>query len=392
MISRAFIVLIMMTLINPATPCDKKLSSGTHKLVHPFSMEIDPMKRLLIINFEKNQDSVYIGFEPQVFNDSINGSGHIIVAWRSDKKVDVYHQKTLTLNPEKYNIAGNGLKNMIATDLEIAQFEINDFGVQAHYKFKDLMGREIEIIVSENNPGKRKPFGILAPLGDAVTNPTSLPLIFLHDFYFVRKKHTDILVTINNKPINLEELPIRIDGQKMYFARYCPKPVIAMLNPDYNGRIYSVDLETNQTKFENETYMLEIDWSRNKPALRSVNVKNEVHPLKLNFNPAFPDLDSFPVNSSQKGSFIISGHPSVGSITGEYIIKSDNESVDVVLIPVKGWKPKTTKLSTGFLFTVSKVFKKWPTTYKWEASLLKDSDSRWTMRSHWLRTDRIIKD
>jgi hypothetical protein len=77
----------------------------------PFRIDVDPMERLLLINFEKDPDSLYLGFEPQVFNDPINGSGHLVIGWRVDGKVDVYHQPGLKLDPEKYDIAGKGLAN-----------------------------------------------------------------------------------------------------------------------------------------------------------------------------------------------------------------------------------------------------------------------------------------
>lgn len=33
----------------------------------PFNIVVDPMQRLLLINFEKDPDRLYVGFEPQVF-------------------------------------------------------------------------------------------------------------------------------------------------------------------------------------------------------------------------------------------------------------------------------------------------------------------------------------
>ncbi|WP_143962484.1 hypothetical protein [Litoribacter populi] len=125
-------------------------------IVIPISIEIDPMEKLLLDNFEKDPDTMYVGFEPQVFNDTINGTGHLIIGWRTDKKIDVYHQKSLTLDSLKYSIAGAGLNKMIAVDMDKASYEVNDVGVQAHYKFRDML--------------------------DAATHPTSLPMVLLHDF------------------------------------------------------------------------------------------------------------------------------------------------------------------------------------------------------------------
>ncbi|MDG5815442.1 hypothetical protein QA601_10150 [Chitinispirillales bacterium ANBcel5] len=109
--------------MNNSKPCE---------LLFPFSIEVDSMEKLLLVNFEKDPDSIYVAFEPQVFNDATKGCGHIVIGWRTDKKVDVYHQKTLNIDPSNYNIAGAGLNEMIPVDMEKASYEVNDFGVQAH--------------------------------------------------------------------------------------------------------------------------------------------------------------------------------------------------------------------------------------------------------------------
>jgi hypothetical protein len=360
-------------------------------IIFPFSIEIDPMEKLLLVNFEKDPDSIYVGFEPQVFDDTINGTGHLIIGWRKDKKVDVYHQKSLKLDASKYSIAGDGLHKMIPADMEKFFFEVNDCGVQAHYKFKDIIGREVEIKISENNPRKRKPFGILAPMGDATTNPKSMPLVLLHDLYFVRKNHTKIRVLINNNSHNLDQLPVRIDWQKMTFVRYSPKPLIATLNPEYNGILKGLNIKNAQENFVNGDSTYEIEWIEKKAQINSVSIKNNIHPLTISFFPSFPCLTAIAENTHLNGEFMISGHKSVGSISGDYFIKKEKESTYIRVIPSKGWKPKITKFSTWFLFTVAKIFKKWPTTYQWDAELKKSTDGSWRIQSKWVRTGKILQ-
>lgn len=362
------------------------------RIVFPFKIEVDPMEKLLLVNFEKDPDSIYIGFEPQVFNDDVNGVGHLIIGWRADKKVDVYHQKSLKLDPSKYSIAGSGLNEMIPIDMEKAFYEVRDFGVQAHYKFNDIFGRAVEIAITESNSKKRKPFGLLAPMGDAATNPTSLPLVLLHDFYFVRKKHTGITVSINNRSHKLDDLPMRMDWQKMTFARYSPKPLIATLNQEYSGVLEGFNVEIGQESLEKGEYLYEIEWINQKAHIKSMSIKNNIHLLIMNFSPSLPCLNTIPKNTQMIGEFRISGHESIGSISGDYVIQSGQESANISIVPAKGWKPKTTKFSTWFLFTVAKVFKKWPTTYQWDAELEKSSDGSWHMQSKWIRTGKILKD
>ncbi len=383
---------LMLVIMNNSYAQNTMADDQSIRIIFPFSIDIDPMEKLLLVNFEKDPDSVYVGFEPQVFNDDVNGVGHLIIGWRTDKKVDVYHQKSLNLDPSKYRIAGSGLNEMIPIDMDKAFYEVGDFGVKAHYKFKDVSGRAVEIAVTESNSKTRKPFGLLAPMGDAATNPTSLPLILLHDFYFVRKKHTEINVSIDNRSHKVDDLPMRMDWQKMTFARYSPKPLIATLNPAYSGVLEGFNVEIGQESFEKGDYTYEIEWINQQAHIKSMSIKNNIHLLTLNFSPSLPCLNTIPENAQMKGAFRISGHESVGSISGDYAIGSGKESVDIRMVPTKGWAPKTTKFSTWFLFSVAKVFKKWPTTYQWDAELQKSPDGSWHMQSKWIRTGKISND
>ncbi|WP_154859627.1 hypothetical protein [Cyclobacterium xiamenense] len=361
-------------------------------ILFPFWIDIDPMEKLLLVNFENDPDTTYVAFEPQVFNDPTNGVGHLLIGWRTDKKVDVYHQRSLNPDPSKYTIAGAGLNQMIPVDMDHAFFDVNDRGVQAHYRFADVSGRTVEISIKERNAKKRKPFGLLAPMGDAASNPRSLPLVLLQDFYFVRKNHTALSVSINNRSHTLDRLPVPLDWQQMIFARYSPKPLIATLNPAYSGILEGFDAAIGQKTAEKGNRFYAINWIDRHAHIKSIGIKNAIHPLTMSFSPSFPSLNSLPENTQLKGGFRISGHASVGSIAGDYLIRSEKETIGITLVPSKGWKPKTTKFSTWFLFTVVRVFKKWPSTYRWEAALQKRPDGSWHMQSKWIRTGKILKD
>ena len=89
------------------------MAEDTVKIANPFRISIDPMERLLLVNFEKDPETLYVGFEPQVFDDNINGKGHLVIGWRVDGRVDVYHEPGLRIDKGKYDIAGKGLANMI---------------------------------------------------------------------------------------------------------------------------------------------------------------------------------------------------------------------------------------------------------------------------------------
>ncbi len=125
-------------------------------IINPFDIAIEPMERLLLVNIENDPDSLYVGFEQQEFDEEKTGTGMLVIAWRADGKVDVYHQPTLTLDPAGYDIAGKGLEIMVPRDMEDAYFEVNELGAQAAVTFEDFDGRLIELKLSEKNTRKRK--------------------------------------------------------------------------------------------------------------------------------------------------------------------------------------------------------------------------------------------
>ncbi|TCT16035.1 hypothetical protein EDC18_10249 [Natranaerovirga pectinivora] len=357
-------------------------------IINPFKIDIAPMKRLLLVNFEKDPDMIYIGFEPQVFEDNIHGKGHLVIGWRQDGKVDIYHQPSLKLDPEKYDIVGKGLANMVESELLGASYEVNDCGVQAYYEFKDINSRNIIIKIKENNPKKRKPFGLLAPMGDAAENPSAMPLVLLHDFYFVRKKHTEIEININGKLHKSDELPLPIDGTNMLFSRYSPKPLIATLNPAIDDEVKPLEVKSKQNQIKCGEYDFELEWINDQPTIKGITRNNTIYPITLLFKEAFPSIQALENNTILKGSFEIEGHPSTGRIGGHYTLEKKNDIVKIIMIPSKGWAPKSTKFSLLFIYTAAKIFKKWPKTYEWTAHIQEREKKAYYMQSGWKRINR----
>lgn len=351
----------------------------------PFRIDIDPMDKLLLMNFEKDPDSVYVGFEPQVFIDKNNNEAHLVIGWRVDGKVDVYHQPGLSPDPEKYNIAGKGLHQIAMREMSEAFFEIDDYGVQAFYSFHDLYGRDVILRVKERNTKKRKPFGLLAPMGFAAEKPSSLPLIYLHDFYFVRKKHTVIEISIQGKHHKPDKLPLPMDWTQMYFTRYSPRPLIATFNPAFNGVLEGITVEEGIKEVQFEDYTMNLQWDNKKPCISDITRNNNLHPIQVAFSPPFPAIHSHLQDVDCSGSFIIEGDPSTGKIPGRYSIVKQDEKIIISLTPSGGWKPRPTKLSLRFMYRAVKIFRNWPSTYEWNAKIHIDKQDVLWMESAWKR-------
>jgi hypothetical protein len=355
------------------------------KIYTPFSIDIDPMDRLLLINFGKDPDSIYMGFEPQVIKNNTQRESHLIIGWRIDGKVDVYHEASLNLDPEKYDIAGKGLGNMVKTEMEKANFEVNEFGVQAHYQFNDLYNRRVLIHINERSPFKTKPFALLAPMGQAAESPSAFPLILLHGFYFVRKRHTSAKVFIAGRHHQLDMLPLPMDWTRMYFTRYSTKPLIASFNPVFEGPLPYLEAKAGSAQITQGPYVYDLEWQQDLPGVKTITRSNEIHPIQIRFNPAFPELANMSGPIRLEGTFEIEGHPTSGKISGDYRVEKTKHQTKIVIEPSQGWKPRPSKFSLIFLYTFVSIFRSWPKSYKWTAILRQENKVDYFMRSKWKR-------
>lgn len=353
-------------------------------LVSPFHIDIDPMERLLLINIENDPDTLYVGFEPQAFDDEINGTGILVIGWRTDGKVDIYHQPGLNPDPEKFDIAGKGLANMQEREMNGAIFEITENGAQVQITFPDLSERLIELYLDERSTRSRKPFGLLAPMGQAAENPSAMPLVLLHDFYFVLQHDTDLSVRIDGRMHETDKIPLLLDYNRIHFARYTPDPLIATLNPAFDGVLHPMGKPVNNlAMFGDLTY--EFVLNETVYEIRSFSRPYKNREVKVSFSPSFPNVGALMAGAYADGLFEIAGDPSTGLIQGVYSVQNRDGVISIELIPSGGWLPNEPKLTLRFLYRVESMFKEWPKTYRWTAELHRNENEQLWMRSNWER-------
>jgi len=354
----------------------------------PFHIAVEPLERLLLVNFENDPDDVYKGFEPQVFDDEKHGCGHLVIGWRIDGRVDVYHERSVRPDPATFGITGGGLAAMIPTDFESARFSIEDQGADAKYAFKDQLRRPVIIRIKETSPKRRKPFGLLAPMGAAAEHPQALPLVYLLDFYFVRKHGTRVNVSIDGRSHHIDRLPFPMDFAWMYFARYSPQPLIALLNPAFEGPLPQADLtKAGTAAISWRGHDISLDWTEGTPGIASMSCADGVHPVSLRFDPPFPHLLSIPEAGTALGSFEIGSHPSTGLVGGGYRVQRAGGLITLTMTPSLGWMPRPSKWSLRLLYAVAGIFKNWPKTYRWDAQIQIQKSGLGTMASAWTREE-----
>lgn len=352
----------------------------------PFSLSITPMEALLFMTFEQDPDSVYSAFEAQCFDDNLQGTGQLIIGWRVDGKVDIFHDPQLKLNPAGYDVCKGGLANIVARDFSDSYFIVEEPGIKAHFSFEDLDGRLIDFKICERNKKALQPFGFLSPVGDDSANPSAMPILMLHDFYFVRRKGTEISITIDGRSHCPDIINFPIDWTIMYFTRYTPDPLVMFFNPAYEGPVSTLSL-TGETRVVKEDTDFEIDYLSGTPLLKAIQWKSKGRSVRLSFEPAFPNLAVFE-GPSALGDFSIKGDPSLGEIRGNYAVNQTDDKLKVTMIPSEGWIPRKERLGIRLLYKVVGLFRNWSKSYKWTAQIDEVKDGELHMNSFW---ERIAK-
>lgn len=341
------------------------------QFVFPFSLSAEPIKRLLIINFK--DDPQYESIEPQLYNDSIHGSGLRILMYRLDKKIDVYYQQGLVFDSSNFSV-GKGLGYVQETPMSPSRFEITEKGVDIDIAFTDYNGRQVELFIKENNTN-RNPFPFLAPVGNDVENPSKLFLVYMQEFDFVKRERTEIRAKIGNRNLTPASFPIRRNGEKTYFARYASKLVIGEINKQTNTPIIP-DLARKNTTLGNQNFSLD---SCNRITKYWIDYDSET--IELNFSEGFPNLLSLPQQKKVEGHWSYSVSKTI--ITGgKYSLIRSGELVNITLNVTSNWIPVNLPFSFKAFTFIMSSFRTWPTTYKWEATI---DLSNMTLRGKWYK-------
>ena len=354
-------------------------------LLHPFRLHVDPMCRLLLVNLERDPDVIYKGFEPQAFDDDVHGRGVIVIGWRQDGRVDVFHPPTVRLDPATYAITGDGLHLMLERPLQDARFDIGPHGVDADVRFEDTDGRSVELRVVERSKRVAPRIALLAPMGAAATAPSALPLVLMRDFGFVRRSGTEARVAIDGREHPLDHLPVPIDLQRMYFVRYAEAPLIATLNPAHDGPLPPIDVAAGAI-VDHGGARLHLERAGARASLASIERIHGDQHVAVDFEPAFPNLLDLAPDTAHEGHFTITSDPRIGCVAGTYTVRREGDTVRVRMVPGGGWRPRERRWSVRLMYRVNATFRSWPSTYVWDATIDLAGDAGPRMTSAWART------
>jgi hypothetical protein len=348
----------------------------------PFSLDIVPMQKLFLTNFEKDPDELYHALEPQWFDDPDYGRGLRVVAWRKDGYVDVYQQPDLPKD-EDFSVAAKGLGDLIVRPMAGSYFTVSEKGVDACFAFTDKTGREIDVKITEKNPRPTKPFTLLAPVGSSSEKPVFFPFYLMNDFDFVRRSMTEVRVCINGKLHKPDTFPVPLNGSKIYFMRYSNDTFLVNWCPAYKGPLKPFSADNPEG--------IAIDADQISGTINSISAGRGQHSISVSFAPPFPEITGLQDRTTLQGQFVIKANKEeAGRIRGTYLVIRDGDDIQVKMHPMGGWESKPGTLFLKFLFRAVSIFRNWPKTYLWTAAIKLRPGEPPLMESGWSRVSASV--
>jgi len=350
----------------------------TEELLVPVSIELAPIRQLLVIDI--TDDPTYRALEPQVLQRPDGRFGLVLLAYRHDDRVELYADAGVEVDATGYDGLGQGLTGIHRTAFLPACFEVTASGLRVDIGFDAPNGRRIELHLHEHLTGGRDGFAALAPVGGAFTDPGFFPFLWLPSLSFVPVRGTQVRVRIDGKDRTIGRLPIPVGGRRCLMARYDPHIMVCQVNPTSSTHAFRVSADGIGTS---DTAPLEIDVCEadGRPAIGGVSVRRGQHVCGLRLHPPLPDLRRLPVGTPVEGAIVLEAD-GAAQVRGSYRVARRADRVELSIDRFGPWRTRQRRPLLALLFRIP-TFRRWPTTYRWEATMaLTDPPS---LRSRWLR-------
>jgi hypothetical protein len=343
--------------------------AGNDDLLCPFSLTVDTIARFL--NCELTDDPTYDGLELQWFDDDEHGTGLLaFLSRREDRRVDFYVDPSLTLDRSLF-VLGAGIGRWTETRFEVGRLQVTDAGVDAEVRFVDVEGRPIEIRIDDRGERRARRGALLAPVGSGVDDPIGLLLVHCRGFDLVRRGDVEPVIRIDGRSASTGTLPGRALHKRELIKYAAPLDAIK-LNRAIDGPAPLVDDQGAQKV------------RRTSDGIEAVIAGKGAHRVRLELRPAFPDLTTLRAGQPIAGRWRILAEDVPPLTGGTWLTSRAGDEVQLALEVTRRWQPGALPPLMRMVTSVVPVFRRWPTTYRWSATLRLGDHP--TMTSRWERT------
>ena len=351
----------------------EELGGGTapQRVLCPFDLQVWAVDRML--NFEITDDPHYEGLELQVFDDPVHGRGMIVLLKRrQDGRFDIYRQPGLALDPALAQVGGE-LGEWRQASIEPARFDISPDGIDVDVRLADLAGREIRVRIDDRDGRRRRRGTLLAPVGSAIEHPVSLPLFVMGGCDLVRRSARAFELRVGGRELTTGRLP----GAWLHrrrLVKYTADPTVVIVNRAHDGPIGTVGSQA----------VGGVEAAAGA-GIASLRASGGGHRARLALEPALPDLGTLAPGARAAGAWRLAVDDDPAVVGGTWTAQRRDRRVDLMLDVTRGWRPRGLPPLMAAVTRVAPVFRTWPTTYRWSATVTLAAQP--TLRSRWERTD-----
>jgi hypothetical protein len=355
------------------------LPTDDHELLVPITLELSPILRLLIIDIA--DDPTYRTLEPQVLGGP-DGDEVILLAYRHDEHVELYAQSGRDVDPSGYDGLGKGLAGIHQSDLEAARFEVTDDGLQLELALAAPNGRRFDLHIREHLTGARDRFPVLAPVGGTFDTPAFFPFLWLPGMSFVPVRGTEVDVRVDGQARTVPRLPLPIGGRRCFMARYDPDVLVCQLNPD--SVLVPTRVPARPSAGGERAGGIDVVEVADGHGIAAVRVERGGHTCAAVLDPPLPDLRSLPEPTRRSGAILLQADHTT-ELRGRYELIRAHDRIDLVIEGFGPWRTRLRRPLLAVLFRLP-IFRQWPTTYRWQATLDLAGSPEARLTSRWART------
>ncbi len=348
-----------------------------HELLVPITLELSPIRRLLL--FDLADDPTYATLEPQIVDDPA-GDVLLLLAYRHDGHMELYLPSGRHIDPVGYAGLGKGLLGSYQGEFEQARFEVTSEGLQLEFAFTASNGRRFDLHLHEHLAGPRDRIATLAPVGGTFETPEFFPFLWLPGLSFVPVRGTEVDVRVDGEARSISRLPLPLGGRRCYMARYDPDVLVCLLNPESAQVAKRVPARvTAQPRVRG----VEVVDTEDGLGIRAVRVGRGGHTCAAVLEPPLPDVRSSRGSTQRSGSILLQADDRT-QLRGRYALTRTAERVDLVIEGFGPWRARTRRPLLAVLFCLP-VFRRWPTTYRGQATLDLTDTEHAPLTSRWSR-------